>query len=135
MSNYLAPTRAELNSGTDLTGQVTSVNGFSVTANMVDTPDLGSKFVTQISGRLTAGQSDITLYMSSNSIDARTLLPRGATGNVTVFWEGDVPGNKMSVFPVTVVSQAPDTATDNPGALTFSFAPSRVPAEMLTVPA
>lgn len=135
MANYLAPTRAELNSGTDLTAQVSSINGFSVTANMVDTPDLGSKFVSQISGRLTAGASDITCYLSQNSIDARSLLTRGAAGNIVMFWEGDVPGNKMSVFPVTVVSQAPDTATDNPGTMTFSFAPTRVPAENLTVPA
>jgi hypothetical protein len=135
MANYLAPTRAELNSGTDVTAQVSALNGFSVTANMVDAPDLGGKFVSQVGGRLTAGASDITTYLSSNSIDARTLWPRGATGNVVVFWEGDVPGNKMSVFPTTVVSQAPDTATDNLGTMTFSFAPTRVPAEMLVVPA
>jgi hypothetical protein len=135
MSNYLAPTRAELNSGTDITGQISAVNGFSVTANMVDAPDMASKFVPQISGRLTAGQSDLTCYLSNNSIDARSLLPRGATGNVVIFWEGDQPGLKMSVFPTTVVSQAPDTATDNPGTAVFSFAPSRVPAENLTVPA
>jgi len=135
MANYLAPTRAELNSGTDVSGQLQAMNGFSVTATPFDTPDMGSKFVAQVSGRLTAGQSDITLYLSSNSIDGRALLPRGAAGNVVVFWEGDQPGLKMSVFPVTVISQGPDTGTDSAGMVTFSFAPSRVPAENLTVPA
>jgi hypothetical protein len=135
ISNYLAPSRAELNSGTDLSGEISAINGWAVVANMVDAPDMGSKFTSQVGGRLTSASNDLTCYLSVNSIDARSLLPRGTTGNIVHFWEGDVPGQKMSVFPVTVTSQAPDTATENVGTATFTFAASRVPAENLVIPA
>jgi hypothetical protein len=135
ISNYLAPTRAELNAGTDLSAEISALTGWSVTANMVDAPDMGSKFTSQVGGRLTSAQNDITCYLSQNSIDARTLLPRSTTGYVVLLWEGDIPGQKMSVFPVVVTTQAPDTATENVGTATFSFAASRVPAENLTIPA
>jgi len=135
ISNYLAPTRAELNAGTDLSAEIAAMTGWSITTNMSDAPDMGSKFTNQVGGRLTSAQNDITCYLSANSIDARSLLPRGATGYGVVLWEGDVPGNKMSVFPAVVTSQAPDTATENVGTAVFTFAASRVPAENLTIPA
>lgn len=134
-SNYQAPTRAELNAGTDLTPEIAAMTGWSLTTNMSDAPDMGSKFTNQVGGRLTSAQNDITCYLSQNSIDARSLLPRGATGFGVVLWEGDVPGQKMSVFPATVTSQAPDTGTDNVATAVFTFAASRVPAENLTIPA
>jgi hypothetical protein len=134
-ANYLAPTRAELNAGTDLSAQISALTGWAMVANMVDTHDMGSKFTSQVGGRLTSAANDITCYLSQNSIDARSLLPRGATGYIVLLWEGDVPGNKMTIFPVTVTSQAPDTVTDNPGTATFSFAASRIAAENLTIPA
>jgi hypothetical protein len=135
ISNYLAPTRAELNAGTDLSAEIAGMNGWSLTTNMNDAADMGSKFTSQVGGRLTSATNDITCYLSQNSIDARSLLPRGATGFGVVLWEGDTPGQKMSVFPVTVVSQAPDTATENVGTATFTFAATRVPAENLVIPA
>ena len=51
---------------------------------------------------LTSASNDITCYLSQNAVDARTLLPRGTTGYIVLFWEGDVVGQKMTVFPVTV---------------------------------
>jgi hypothetical protein len=134
-ANYLTgPTRAELNAGTDLSAEISALTGWSVVSAMVDTPDMGSRFTSQVGGRLTSASNDITCYLSQNAIDARTLLPRGAAGFVVVLLEGDVSGQKMGVFPVTVVSQAPDTTTDNPGTMTFSFAASKLPAENLTIP-
>src|SRR6266568_1393641 len=131
ISNYLAPTRAELNAGTDLSAEIAAMTGWSLTTNMSDAPDMGSKFTNQVGGRLTSAQNDITCYLSQNSIDARSLLPRGATGFGVVFWEGDITGQKMSVFPAVVTSQAPDTATENVGTAVFTFAASKVPAENL----
>jgi hypothetical protein len=134
-ANYLAPTRAELNAGTDLSAEIAAMTGWSATTNMADAPDMGSKFTNQVGGRLTSAQNDITCYLSANSIDARSLLPRGTTGFAVVFWEGDIPGQKMSVFPAQVTSQAPDTATENVGTAVFTYAASKVPAENLTIPA
>jgi hypothetical protein len=135
-ANYLTgPTRAELNAGTDLTAEISAMTGFSVTVNMVDTPDLGSSFTSQIGGRRTSGPNDITFYLDIGSNDVRTLLPRGTNGFVVQLWEGDVAGRKMSIFPAQVTTQAPDTATDNPGGMTISFAASKLPAEMIAIPA
>jgi len=134
IANYLAPTRAELNAGTDLSAEVSAMSGWSVTSNTVDTPDMGSRFTSQVPGRLTSATNDVTLYNSQNSNDARSLLARDLNGYMVLLWEGDVTGQKMDVFPVRVMAQALDSATDNPGATTYSFAATKLPAINVTIP-
>jgi hypothetical protein len=134
-ANYLTgPTRAELNAGTDLSAEISALTGWSVVSAMVDTPDMGSRFTSQVGGRLTSASNDITCYLSQNSIDARSLLIRGTSGFVVLLWEGDVTGQKMDIFPVVITSEAPDTTTDNPGTATFTFAASKLPATNITIP-
>jgi len=135
MANYLVPTRAEINAGTDLSAQVATINGWSLQGAMVDVPDMGSRFTSQVPGRLTSPTNDVTLYLSQNSIDGRGLLPRDTNGFMVCMWEGDVPGNKMDVFPARVVTQAVDTTVDDSGKVTISFAISRLPAINQTIPA
>jgi len=134
-ANYLAPTRAELNAGTDLTAEINAMTGWSIASAMVDTPDMGSRFTTQIPGALTSASNDITFYTSSNSNDVRSLLLRDLSGFIVLLWEGDVAGLKMDVFPVRITTQAMDTTITNPGMVTVSFAASRVPATNLIIPA
>lgn len=133
-ANYLAPTRAELNAGTDLSAEVDTMSGWSVTSATVDTPDMGSRFTSQVPGRLTSSSNDIVLYNSSNSADARTLLTRDTNGYVVLLWEGDVTGQKMDVFPVRVMAQAVDSTVEDPGKTTFSFAVTKLPATGVTIP-
>ncbi len=133
-SNYLAPTRAELNAGTDLSAEVSGLNGWSVTSATVDTPDMGSRFTTQVPGRLTSATNEITCYTSLNSNDARSLLTRDSNGFVILLWEGVISGLKMDVFPVRVMSQAMDSGIENPGTCTFGFAATRLPAVNLIIP-
>ena len=135
IANYLVPTRAEINAGTDLSAQIETVNGWSLQGAMVDVPDMGSRFTSQVPGRLTSPTNDVTCYLSQNSIDVRGLLPRDTNGFMVCAWEGDVPGNKMDVFPARVVTQAVDTTVDDPGKVTISFAITRLPAINLTIPA
>ena len=135
ISNYLAPTRAEINAGTDISAQVETVNGWSLQGAMVDVPDMGSRFTSQVPGRLTSPTNDVTAYLSQNSIDIRGLLPRDANGYMVCLWEGDVVGNQMDVFPARVVTQAVDTTVDDPGKVTISFAITRLPAINLSIPA
>src|SRR5437763_5126917 len=82
IANYLAPTRGELNAGTDLTGEIAGggMTGWSLAGSTVDTPDLGSVFTSTVPGRLTSATNSIDMYMSQNSIDARTLLVRTTNG-------------------------------------------------------
>jgi hypothetical protein len=134
-ANPAAPTRAELNAGVDLSFEMSAMTGFSVQAASQDAPDMGSKFIGQVGGRLSSASNDITMYLDLGSNDVRSLLPRGATGFIVQLWEGDVAGRKMSVFPVSVIAQAPDTSIENVGTVTISFAASRLPSENLSIPA
>ena len=134
-NNYLAPTRAEMNAGTDLSAEVSGLNGWSVSSATVDTPDMGSRFTSQVPGRLTSATNEITCYTSQNSNDARTLLVRDANGFVVLLWEGDIAGQKMDVIPVRIMSQAMDATVDNPGTCTFGFAATRLPATNVVIPA
>jgi hypothetical protein len=137
IANYLAPTRAEINAGTDLTAEIATggMAGWSLAGSTVDTGDLGSNFTSTVPGRLTSPTNSIDFYLSQNSIDARSLLPRTTNGYIAVLWEGDVPGNKMDVFPVRVITQANDTNTEDPGKTTIEFAITRIPAITITIPA
>jgi hypothetical protein len=134
IANYNAPTRAELNAGTDLSGEIETMTGWSLAGATVDVPDMGSRFTSQVPGRLTSAQNDITAYMSQNSNDIRTLLPRDTNGFIVCLWEGDVSTQKMDVFPVRVITQANDTTVEDPGKTTISFAITKIPAILITIP-
>jgi hypothetical protein len=135
IANKAAPTRAELDAGTDLTGEVAEVSGFQTTSESTDTPDLGSRFTSKIPGRITADDSSITLYASENSQDVRQLLPRDTAGFVVQFPEGDVAGRTMDVFPVKVSSAPKETSIEDPGKVMVQFTVTSEPVENVTVPA
>lgn len=136
IANVGSPSRAELNAGTDLTGQIPQdgVNGFTVKSNLVDAGDMSSRFVSKISGLIQADDSTITLYMSSTSSDVRTLLTQDLVGFVVILHEGDITGRKMDVFPSTVSSVSKENAGANPATLTVTFAITATPQVNLTVP-
>ncbi|MGW1000479.1 phage tail tube protein [Streptomyces sp. NPDC002520] len=134
ISNYLSPTRTELNAGSDLTAEVQAVSGFATNSDQQDTPDLGSRFVSKIPGRITADDSSITLYASANSSDARTLMPRDTAGYIVILPEGDVTGQKMDVFPVKVTGVPKSRDVENPATMTFQYAITKIPAENITIP-
>jgi hypothetical protein len=120
-----APTRSELNAGTDLTATIPTdgVNGFTVSTNFVDTPDFGSVTVSKIPGAVTLADSSLTFYESSTSSDVRALLTQGLVGYVTIMLEGDVVGQKMNAFKVQVASVSPDqNGGDKAETVTVGFA-------------
>lgn len=133
-ASYLAPTRGELNAGTDLSAEVAAMAGWAINSATADTPDMGSRFTSQIPARLDANGSQITFYLSQNSSDVRTLLPRDVNGYVVVLWEGDVTGQKMDVFPVRVMTDANETNTETPGQTTVMFSVTKLPAINVTIP-
>lgn len=135
VANYLSPTRAEINAGTDLSNEVAEISGFQVNSNFIDTPDLASSFTPKIAGRTSADDSSVTMYASVTSADVRTLLPRGTTGFFMWFDEGDVPGRKYDVFPITVGSAPKDRGLEDAARIIINVAVTRVPAENVTVPA
>jgi hypothetical protein len=135
VANKAAPTRAEINAGTNLSPEVSAIDGWQQTSNFIDAPDLVSSFVPKVAGGVEAGDSSLTLYSSSNSIDVRSLLPRGTVGFIIMLDESDTAGRRMDVYPVTVGSQAKLRDLGEVAQIQISFAITSSPAENVTIPA
>ena len=135
IANYLSPTAAELNAGTDLTPEIATTGNWGIISGSIDAPDLATLFTPQITGKVTIDGATIDMYASINSIDVRTLLPRGTIGNVVKFPEGVVAGRTMDVFPAKVLQQAKPTNFTNPSVVQLGWAVTKIPAENVTIPA
>jgi hypothetical protein len=135
MANYLSPTRAELNAGTDLTPELAESGDWAITSDAVDTPDLKTLFTSQIPGKITVDGSTLNMYSDVAAADARSLMPRTTVGYVVKFPGGDIAGRKMTTFPVKVGSAAEPTSFGAPTTLNFTYYVTKIPGENLTVPA
>ncbi|MCP3820063.1 hypothetical protein NLX86_18780 [Streptomyces sp. A3M-1-3] len=135
IANKAAPSRAELNAGTELSVEVGAVEGWQIVSAVVETPALGSKFNSKIDGAISADDSSLTLYASQTGTDVRDLLARGANGFVVWMDEGDTAGRKMDVFPVRVLSQGKLRQMEEAAQVQVQFAVTSEPAENVTIPA
>ncbi|WP_206326326.1 MULTISPECIES: hypothetical protein [unclassified Streptomyces] len=135
IANKNSPTRAELNAGTALEGETGAMAGWQTTSGTVPTPALGSRFTPVVGGEITAADSSLTFWASKDGDDVRTLLTREATGFIVWMDEGDVPGQTMDVYPVTVTSQAKVRELDQAAQIMAQFAITSEPAENVTIPA
>lgn len=130
------PTRAELTAGTTLTKEIADISGWGVKSNMIDTPDAGSRFVSQIGGRTNVDSSSITFYADITGSDVRQTLPRNQTGYIVWMDGGDVATQKMDIFPVKVTSVGKVRSSgDQAMQLTIEFAVTSPPAEDAPIPA
>lgn len=135
IANKAAPTRAELNAGTDLSPEIADITGWSVSSNLIQTPDFSNRFVAQIPGRIDAQDSSLTFYASSTSVDVRTLLPRDQVGYILWLDGGDVSAHKMDVYPVTVRSVSKMRSASNDAArIEIAFSITAIPAENAPIP-
>src|SRR5262249_36265204 len=134
MANYLSPTAAELNAGTDLTPEIAATGNWGIISGAIDAPDLATLFTPQINGKVTVDGSTLDIYASINSIDARTLLPRLTNGFVVKFPEGVIAGRTMDVFPSRVLQQAKPTNFTNPSVIQVGWAVTKIPAENVAGP-
>lgn len=136
ISNTAAPTRSEINAGTALSNEVAEVEGWMVTSEPIETPDLGRAFTGKIPGPTSAEDSALTFYADLAGSDARTLLARGTTGYILWMDGGDVTGRKMDVFHVQVSSVGKARTTEAEGAtMTVTFAILSEPVENVAIPA
>lgn len=129
------PTRPEINAATDLSPEVAAMAGWEVAGNTEDTPDLAETFTGNIPSTTTADASSLTFYSDATSVDARTLLSRGASGFVIWMDEGDVEGYLMDVFPVRVTGAPKQRDIAAVAQIMVSFSISRQPAENIAIPA
>lgn len=119
----LIPTSSEITAGTDYTGQINAVDGWSLENQPIETPDMASTFVSKIGGDDSAADSSLTFYEDSALDDIETDLAKGTSGYVVIFSKGKTTGAKgMDVFPVTVVSNSKAYTADNEAAkITVQF--------------
>ncbi|MGW8880639.1 phage tail tube protein [Streptomyces mirabilis] len=113
------PTRAELSApnSTDLTEAMSDVDGWSLTNESIETPDMVSTFSSSIPGNDKADNSSITFYEDQLSDAVETLLPKGAVGYVVFLRKGDITGSKsLDSFPVQVASRTPQYNAGNEAA-------------------
>lgn len=133
----LTPTRAELTAGINIGVDLADSDGWTVEADQIDTQALNDAFQTKIPGSLSAPDSSLTFFTSKNGVDIRSTLPRGTSGYVCFLDGGDVAGNKMETYPVTVTSNAVMRSFQSKDAskIKVGFAITKSPGQNLTVPA
>ena len=133
----LTPTRSEMNAGTNIGVDLADLDGWTVEADQIDTQALNDAFQTKIPGTLSSPDSSLTFFTSKNGVDIRALLPRGTSGYIAFLDGGDVSGNKMEVYPITVTSNAVMRSLQSKDAskIKVGFAITKTPGQNLTVPA
>ncbi|MEO3875526.1 hypothetical protein ABGB18_42665 [Nonomuraea sp. B12E4] len=136
IANINAPTRSELNAGTDLSKDIADISGWMVSGAKIDTPDLNSRFVSNIPGLTSADESSITFYQGDDGDDVRDLMPRDEDGNIVWLDGGDVAGRLMDVFPTRVLSVGKTRSMGAEAArLVIQYAITSEPAENVAIPA
>jgi hypothetical protein len=131
-----AVTRAEITAGTDITGEIADIAGFTVSGGEIDTPDLKSEFTSKIPGRTSAEDSSLTFYASLDGADARALFPYKTVGYIAFLDGGDVPTKPMDVFPIRVKSVGkPRSVGEEAAKVVVGFSITREPAFDVAIPA
>lgn len=132
-----APTRLELDAGTDLTAEIATATGWATAAANVAVPDGGTLFTSNIPGRITPEDASIAFYASKDTNDIRDVIARGDETHIVILHGGDVAGQKMDVWPVRVrsVSKPIDYAASGAAMVNVQFSNTREPAEDVAIPA
>lgn len=137
-SGTKAPTAAEITAGTELTGSINDMNGFSYQSETIDTPDLSTPFTKNIPGPDTVDDSNLVIYLDSVTNPLRTTLAKGTAGFIVICDfkpSGAVTtGDKVDSWPVTVTGVPKQYSMGNDPALwTAMFAATDTPATDVTV--
>ncbi|KPC86253.1 hypothetical protein ADL35_12265 [Streptomyces sp. NRRL WC-3753] len=135
VATLTAPTRAEINAGTDLADEVSAMSGWQTTSGTVPTPALGSRFTPSVNGEITSPDSSLKFWASKNADDVRKLLVREAVGVIVWLDEGDVPGQTMDLFRVSVSTCSKVRELDGAAQLMAQFSITAEPAENVEIPA
>lgn len=131
------PTKVELDAGTDLTHEIAAMSGFTVSSDVVDAPDLGTRFTSQVAGLTKSDKSSISFYNDSGSDDARSLLLRDTDGFVVIFPEGNsvsTPAKTLDVFPSRVLSFAIQQDVDKVAMAEVQFSITSEPKQNIAIP-
>ena len=136
-ASSMIPTRTELVTGTEFSEYIAAMDGWTVTNNEIDTPDMADTYDSTIPGSDKADTSSFTFYEDEVAADLEATFAKGTTGYVVILRKGDVPGNQsMDVFPIRVASQSPQYTADNEAAkFTVTCSITSRPLQGAAVPA
>jgi hypothetical protein len=132
-----AATRPEIAAGTELSGEVADLAGFSSKAEFIDTPDLSGAFIPKVAGRIKADDSSLTFYADKTSTDVRGTLHQGDAGFIVWMDGGDVATTgKMIMFKVTVasVTEQRNIAGTEVMRILVDFAQTKAPSGLVAIP-
>ncbi len=124
IANIAAPSRGELDAGTDLSPQVVDAPGWFIDGSTVQSQSFVGPALNLI-GAQSFADSSLVMRNSRTSTDARTILivQRPAlTGFIVIFPEGDTTGFKMNVFSVAVNAAPLSPGQLDPATSEFKFA-------------
>lgn len=135
VADTTAPARAEINAGTDLSGQIADVTGFRVITGTTDVTAFGDPFIMLVP-LLPAvpDNNEIAFYASSDSNDVRTVLSRGTTGFLLHLPEGDVAGRKCEVWPATVAGMFFGQDMQGAALIYAQFTITSLPSQNVVIP-
>lgn len=136
-ANYNAPTRTEIDAGTDLSTIICDYDGFKVKSSQIDAPRLSDLYTPTVSGEQKTDDSALTCYMDQEGADARVLMPQDEEGYIVWMYGGDVAANKMDIYPVQVsaLNHMPSIKGNEPDQTEFQFSVKNIPARSKAVPA
>lgn len=131
-----APSRAEMEAGSDHTKEIADMTGWEVKADRIAAPDLGSKLTGKTNGRVNVGDAQISYYASEDTQDVRQVLQRDDVGFIMILDGGDVEGQLARVFAVQVAAVTPSisVAGSENSRIMVDFSINDV-AEQVTIPA
>jgi hypothetical protein len=116
-ADSMIPTRSELSAGTQFSAFIAAMDGWTVTNNEIETPDMADTYDSTIPGSDKADQSSFTFYEDEEDADLEGIFAKGTTGYVVILRKGDIPANNsMDVFPIRVASLSPQYTADNEAA-------------------
>jgi hypothetical protein len=113
---------AEINAGTNLTPQIGEMNGFTFSNSPIQTPDMNTKFVSQIPGEDSTEDSSLVFYEDNASNPIKTALAKDVSGFIIVFPSGTAGTNpaaadKCEIWPVTISSNSRRYTNGNEAAM------------------
>jgi hypothetical protein len=117
-----APTAAQVNAGTELTDDISEITGFVFSNNPIQTPDLGTKFVSQIPGEDSTEDSSLVFYETAGDSTIKDALPKDENGYVIILPEGSAGASPaaadlVEVWPVTISSVSRRYSAGNEAAM------------------
>lgn len=130
------PSRGEIDAGTDLTAELAAIEGWNLQSEGRDVQAAGEAFRSRVAGTIDVDGSALLLYADRSGDEIMSLFVRGTDGHILFLHGGDVEGNPMDVWPVSVAAASRALRIGGePVRIQVQFVVTRQPALSVAAPA